>query len=283
MHNSSIAIAIITSYPRWYSGKLRSIKNTDKVRGDLALRFIDQVLKEGYKLVIVDSHSAKTFQKEIKLKTGIVFIKKLSRRSPKRREAIRRAAKIPGVKAIVISEPEKVHLVECIPQLVRPILANTYDAVIPKRNEALFESSYPKYMYQSEKEGNRLFNDFLKTYNLLKNDAPDLDIFFGPSVMANKPKVLNLFSRPFLSHLGSLHISNEFLDPEEISNTYSLPVVTALKRKMKVGSVEIPFKYSAKQKENEMARAQEYFQEKRRFQRLGMLVHLMVFLSSKSS
>lgn len=32
-----LAIAATTSYPKWYRGKLRSIKHTDKVRGDLAL------------------------------------------------------------------------------------------------------------------------------------------------------------------------------------------------------------------------------------------------------
>ena len=30
-----VAIAMTTSYPRWYPGEIQSIEDTDKVRGDL--------------------------------------------------------------------------------------------------------------------------------------------------------------------------------------------------------------------------------------------------------
>ena len=48
---TDVGLAIITYYPKWYRGKLRSIKHTDKVRGDLALEFFTKATKLGYKVV----------------------------------------------------------------------------------------------------------------------------------------------------------------------------------------------------------------------------------------
>ena len=47
LDSAPVAFAIITYYPQWYRGKLRSLKHTDKVRGDLAIEFFQTALKQG--------------------------------------------------------------------------------------------------------------------------------------------------------------------------------------------------------------------------------------------
>jgi len=106
---SSIAIATITHYPKWYKGKLRSIKNVDKVRGDLAIEFVSLALKKGYRIVVIDGESTKTFRSALHSLRGIImFQRKMPKRSPARRQAIKKASEIPGVKIIIMCEPEKI-------------------------------------------------------------------------------------------------------------------------------------------------------------------------------
>ena len=63
----SIAFAIITYFPKWYKGPLRSIKHTEKVRGDLALELLRKVTADGYVVICVDGQSNKSFHKELLL------------------------------------------------------------------------------------------------------------------------------------------------------------------------------------------------------------------------
>ena len=71
-----IAIAASTYYPKWYKGKLRSIKHIDKVRGDLAIEFFKEAKKRGYQIVVVDGKSSKTFRKEIKNVENIILARR---------------------------------------------------------------------------------------------------------------------------------------------------------------------------------------------------------------
>lgn len=274
----TIALTCITQYPRWYSGKLQSIKHTDKIRGDLALESIEYAAKSGYAVVIVDGGSPKTFRKKVKqIEQVVLIVRKSAKRAPARRLAFLRAAKIPGVLVIVNTEAEKVGFIkESIEHVVQPVLDNTADIVIPKRKQKLFQQSYPTYQYASEVEGNALYNAQLHLHGLLKPTDEDLDIFFGPKVFRNDRKIISLFLKRFTHGLES--IEGLHFDPEELSNTTLFPIVLALQKKLRVISIEVSFRYPAMQKENEEVGALEYFAEKRRWQRMGLLLELMQFL-----
>src|SRR3989344_5960685 len=95
---ASIAICMITHYPHWYRGKLRSIKNSDKIRGDLALETIQKAKNLGYEVVVADGESAKTFRKELGKIEGIYLIKRRSmKRRFAKRQTIKKASKLADV------------------------------------------------------------------------------------------------------------------------------------------------------------------------------------------
>lgn len=277
---SEIAIIGITLVPKWYKGTLKSIKHTDKIRGDLILysaRFASGI---GYRIVLVDSGSSKTFVKELKSIPGVkVFQSKIAKRSPNRRKAIFAVANMQDVKAIVMTEIEKTSVItDGIDKIVAPIINDNADLVIPKREEELFKKTVPSYMYESESEGNFLYCEQLRSAGLLSPHQEDLDVFFGVRVFKNDKKLLkSLFSHyesnPFNNLLG-----HKLFDVEEYSNAQFFPVVRALQKKLKVVSVTIPFTYPKTQMENEEKGDKEFFMLKRRFQRLTIVVELMHFL-----
>ena len=163
-----IALAATTYYPKCYSGELRSIKHTDKIRGDLAIEFAKEASKRNLNVVIVDAKSTKTFRKEISKFPNVILSRRPHpKRSPGKRQAFKIASKIPGVEVIVGTEPEKVSLVtDCLDQITKPILKGKADLIVPHRKDKLFAQTYPNYMYESELEGNKLYNEFLKLYKL---------------------------------------------------------------------------------------------------------------------
>lgn len=273
----NIAFAIITYYPKWYNGKLKSISHTDKIRGDLALEFIQKTISMGFHLVVVDGKSSKSFKKFLRNFPNIILIKKTSpKRSPAKRQAFKTASKINDVKVIIACEGEKVSILDSIKRIVEPILENKADIVIPEREENLFKATYPDYMYESEKEGNALYNEQLRLNNL--TNERDWDLFFGPRVFSNNPKVLALFFRKFHFQKDQKSLEGYF-DPEEYSNALYFPVVIALQKKYRVKNVEIPFSYPKLQKMNETIGAKEFFIEKRQNQRIATLLHLMYLLN----
>lgn len=276
-----IAIVVTTFYPLWYRGKLRSIKHTDKIRGDLALEFIQTSRKLGYQIVVSDGQSSKTFRKELKKIPGIILIKRRSpKRSPSKRQAILKAAKLPGVKVIVLTEAEKVSLVsDCLLQIVEPILKEEAEIVVPKRNDELFRQSYPDYQYESEVEGNKTYNEELVSHKLLDIGDDSLDMFFGPRVLANKKNVLSLFMRRYHFSIVDVSFPKWYFDADEFSNVNYFPVVAALKKGMKVKSVEVNFRYPDLQKQNEEKGSREVFLEKRKAQRIGLIVELLHFVA----
>lgn len=277
---SEVAIVGITFAKKWYTGKLKSIKHTDKIRGDLQLYSLRFAAGVGYRVVIVDGGSAKTFIKELKRINGLVVLQaKIPKRSPNRRKAIFRASEIDGVKAIVMTEIEKTSVVtDCIEKIVEPIISGDADIVIPKREQGLFKKTVPDYMYESEMEGNFLYSEALRSHGLLSSHVEDLDVFFGVRVFKNDKKLLKALlsryeSNPFNSLMG-----HRLFDVEEYSNAQFFPVVRALKLGKKVASVTIPFAYPKTQMENETKGEKEFFVIKRKFQRLTILVELMHFL-----
>ncbi|OGK57812.1 hypothetical protein A3I50_04165 [Candidatus Roizmanbacteria bacterium RIFCSPLOWO2_02_FULL_37_9] len=276
---SSVAIAVITYYPKWYQGKLRNIKDTDKVRGDLAIEFFSKATNLGYKVVVADGKSPKTFRKVLSKIRGLITIKRRSlKRSVARRQVIKRASQIPNVKVIISTEAEKTSLLDHIEKICRPILEKKADIVVPKRNMALFQKTYPLYMYESEIEGNKLYNKILRTNGILKA-GEDFDLFFGPRVFANDLKVLRLFSKKYqLRFSKTTYLLNSHFDYEDYSTTQYFPLITALKKGFRVKSVDINFSYPEVQKENEERGERALFEEKRKYQRMIILSDLLYFL-----
>lgn len=273
-----IAFAIITYYPKWYNGKLRSLSQTDKIRGDLALKFIQKAISMGFRVVVADGKSSKSFQKRLKSISSIKLIKKLSpKRSPAKRQAFKAASMTEGVKLIVTCEPEKTSVLDSVALFVKPLLENMVDIVVLKREDNLFKKTYPDYMYQSETEGNKLYNDQLITHHLL-NKGDELDMFFGPRAFINHPKILSLFLKKF-HFQRNLKFLEEYFDPEEYANALYFPILIALQKKLRVKSVEIPFSYPKLQKLNESVGAKDFFVEKRKSQHIGTLLDLMYLLN----
>lgn len=281
MDPKSVAIVISTFYPRWYYGSLRSIAHTDKIRGDLAIELIESAKKLGYQIVVVDGHSSKSFRHKLaRIEEVKVVIRRKIRRSPGKREGFKIASKIDGVKVIVLTDPEKVSFVHhCIPSSVAPILEGKADIIIPKREPRRFKSSYPSFQFDSETEGNQIYNEYLRVHGLRPSKSEDLDLLFGPRIFANDPKVLSLFMRKFSFAVGGITFPRNYFDPEELANAAFFPIILALKKKLRVESIEVPFTYPELQKENEEIGNSAVFLEKRRRQRLSLLVELMHFVS----
>lgn len=276
---NSIAFALITFYPKWYKGKLKKISHTDKIRGDLALEFIKKAIVKNYQVIVVDGNNPKNYREElIKLKEKIKIINRKSLQSSSaKRQAFIAASRLSNVKVIIATEPEKTSLIDSIPAITTPILEEKADIVVAKRNNKLFQQSFPDYMYYSETEGNRLYNKQLKLHILLSNQDDELDMFFGPRAFANTSKNLKLFTRNYLNSVKNIP-QKAFFDPERYSNAIFFPIVAALKEGLRVISVEIPFIYPESQKINENVGAKEFFVEKRRIQKSSILLELKYLL-----
>ena len=274
-----IALIGITYEPKWYRGRLKSTKHSDKIRGDLILYSVRFATGIGYKVVLVDGGSSKTFVSELRKINGIKLLQsKLPHRSPNRRKALHEASKIPGVKAIVMAEIEKVSFItDCMEESVKPVLNGNADLVIPKREISLFKKSYPDYMFESEVEGNLFYNEGLRSEGLLSPHEEDLDMFFGARVFKNDKKMLkSLFSKYKANPFNSI-LSNKLFDFEEYSNAQFFPVVKALSEGLKVMSITVPFVYPELQKLNEEKGEREHFILKRKYQKLTIIVELMHF------
>lgn len=275
----SIGFAVITYYPKWYSGNLRSIKHTDKVRGDLALEFAKKATAKGYTIVYVDGNSSKTFKKALAEISNLRVIKRrVLGRSESKRQAIDYLAKFPEVNVLILTEPEKISiLTDCLAALVSPILSGDADIVMPKRVDHLFKSSYPLYMYESEIECNRIYNEALRANGILKEKQPDFDFCFGPRVFRNDKKIIALFKKRY--QLKNESLLGQLYDPDEYSNTQFFPIINALRNRVPVCDVPVPFVYPKIQKENEEIGARDAFIYKRNLQRTSLLIDLMHFLS----
>jgi len=280
--NNSIALVGSTYFPKWYKGKLKSLVHTDKIRGDIALQTMLKAKELGIWAVVCDGGSTKTFLKELSLtnnpKLKVIRLA-TSKRSPNKRRAIFTAAQNPDVKVIILTELEKLSLIaDCLSKIVNPILEGNADVVIPRREDALFKKSYPLYMYDSEVEGNTLYNEELRSHELWGMNEDDLDVFFGPRVFRNNRELLLSLFRMYRAKRVKSLLHQFVFDLEEYSNAQFFPVVQALKKGKKVVGVTIPFEYPRLQKENELKGNLDYFIEKRKFQKLTIIVELMHFM-----
>jgi len=276
---SSVGFAIITYYPRWYNGKLRSIKHSDKIRGDLALEFAQKAMAKGVTVVYVDGKSSKSFKNALEEISGLHVIKRRTfGRSSSKRQAITYLTKLPHIKVIILNEPEKISLLtDCLDTIVMPILEDKADIIVPRREDKLFKSSYPLYMYESEIEANRIYNEALRTNGILKEDHHDLDFFFGPRAFKNDKKIVELFKKKY--SLKKESFLAKLYDPDEYSNIQFFPIINDLRKNMRVLDREVAFVYPNIQKENEDVGARAEFVLKRKMQKTSLLIDLMHFLS----
>ena len=281
VENSSIAVCMITMYPDWYPGEARGIKNIDKIRGDLALKSIRASLKKGYSTFVAFHENSPELNKELKKIEGILLYKRTTKNStPSKRHLIESAAKDPQIKVIAVIEPEKASFIkDCLKLCIAPILENKTDIVVPKRNEDLFKRTYPDYMYESETESIKLYNEELKAHGIIPSTHEGFDTFFGPRVFANKPEIVALFVASYRFRIENISFPELYVDADELSNTNFHSIVLALKQGYRVESVEVSFIYPPSQKENEEKGAREHFIEKRKAQRLGFIIELMHFVT----
>lgn len=270
----SIALVGLTYFPSWYIEERKSWGDTEKVRGDLTLDFIVKGIAKGFNIVIADGGSSKAFVNEV-TSAPITFVKRESpQRASGRRQGIEVASKLPGIKAIIRTETEKVDIVGANAlRISQPLIDNTADIVIPKRNEKLFAASYRGYMHDSEVKANALLNKILHNYDNLSSDV-NLDLFFGPIGIRNDPKILRLFMERY-EFVGSKNWgARKFVNPEEFGDAYTFPVICALKEGYRVASVPVDFIYSPQQKKNEEIddpQMLKSFLDKRRQQRFGII------------
>src|SRR5258708_7366050 len=232
---------------------------------------------------MVDGGSSEIFLKQFaKFSYIIIDTMHIKKRSPKKQRAFVIASKLPGVKAIVSVEAEKVGFIDSLPQLARPLVTNETDIVVPKREIELFKESYPDFQFISETQANKEYNATLIEHNLLPENHEDLDILFGPVAFRNSPEIVKLFLQrvKFRKYEDGIFPS-VFHDPDQYSNAYFFPTIMALQKNMRVKSVSIPFRYPKIQRENEEQGNKEEFIEKRKLQSEGILSNLHDFLRFK--
>ena len=230
-------------------------------------------------MIVGDGKSSRSFLKVIsQIPNIIIFKSRSSKRFGRKKQIIKKASKLPGVKVIIITEPEKISIIDNIPFLSGSILNGLADIVIPKRENDLFENTYPKYQHQSEIEGNKLYNEILRTNGFLK-DNNDLDLFFGPRVFLNQSNIVSLFTKRFKLKINKKAFLDSYFDIEDYSANLFFAIILALKKKLRIKSVEIPFSYPKIQKENEENGSRKIFEEKRKFQKLTILIELLYFIA----
>lgn len=233
----------------------------------------------GNTVVINDGDSSKEFKDELIKRKIIVEARIGEGRATARRQLIEYSSHIPGARVVVRVEPEKVSLVnECVPRLIEPILRNEADIVVPKRQQDLFYSSYPDYMYKSEMYANKKYNDILHESKILPAKE-EFDFFFGPVVFNNKPKISKLFLESFDLNLKKESVvgARKYLNSDDFFNSQILGVVKALSIGIRVTSIEIPFRYPITQKENEIINKIS-FMKKRKEQKWQILDELVEFI-----
>lgn len=269
---STVAITTTTHYPRWYRGKLRSLKHTDKVRGDLALELVQTAVGKGYRMVVADWQSSGSFRQSLAaIKEAIIIKRRSIKPSPSRRQAIKKAAALDTIEIVIITEPEKISLIaDCLPIVIQPLLQKTAEIVVPKRNLTLFKKTYPFYQYDSEQEGNLIYNEALRSYGFLKQYESDFDLFFGPCAFLKTKKLIKLFMKQY---------QMMFAHDEPYSNTRNFPIITALKNKMAVANIEVPFAYPNVQKLSEEKSLKALFMKKRKMQKRIILIEMLHFMS----
>lgn len=282
----SVAIVAPTSYPQWYPGEIQDITHTQKVRGDLALETARSAQGIGYQLTFVDGNSSHPFREELE-KLGVEVLDRIEpTRAAARRLGFQHVAQKDNVKAVLFTQPEKVSLIaDCTQQIAKPLVQGTADIVVPKRNEQLFKRTYPDYMVDSEIKANDILNKIVRSQGLWQDTNPNIDWFSGPVAFRNTPDILGLFMEKyaFVKTPIGMTTHRRYAEPDKYSDAAFFPIIKALMQDppLRVASVEVPFRYPEKQRENERIDdpdTLEGFMERRKAQRMGIVTEVIHYI-----
>ena len=255
MDKGSIVIVTSTLYKNWYSGDVTEEYKVDKVRGDLALEMIAKASKYGFQIVAGNSDA---FLENLnKFKINLINDKEGTFGS-NRRKAYGVASKLPNVKVIVWTEPEKSNLInDSLIKACEVIENGTADIVVPRRSKETMKS-LPPFQKESEEIGNKQIQEMTN---------PDLDIFFGPKIFSTRSDIVNLFLEKFEYKEESKNTKDS--DLEKWLNAISFPVISALVKNYKVLSYEVDYVHPKSQ--TEIEEGNPLFNEKRIIQRENLI------------
>lgn len=273
----SIALVTTTFYPNWYPGSPSESENSDKVRGDLALRMLSEARGKGFQLVVVDGVNNQRFKEALR-RIDINPLPEIDKgMSASRQQGFREAHILEGVKVICWLEPEKVSISrDCLPEAVIPILKGETDIVVPKRNEDLFKETYPDYQVRFEQDSNRIWNAILRKYGLRSKSDPDLDVWFGPKFFRNDPAILSIFTDKYSFEPNPDLVHHKIIKPELWPNVISFPIIVALHNGFRVLSLEVPYKHPAEQ--TTLEQSSDEFRRRREVQQRNIILSSEFFV-----
>ncbi len=214
-----VAIAAVSLYNPSLAGY--------KCRMKLAGQFLEKARGLGYDVFVSDGGSDESFLNYME-SLGVSFSigrQEGSLSGPGKRKAILSAYKS-GRKVIVLTELEKVNLLDSIDAMAKPILEDGVDIVVAERR-SLKEASCPAIQRITEPVGNLVWKICT---------GRDMDIFFGPRAFSRES------SEYFTKYDGP------YGDHWEIN---FIPVMRAIRGGKRVEGRDMDFAYSPEQRHNE--------------------------------
>lgn len=210
-----------------------SYKSVEQKRFGFAKKLLENALKAGYRIAVIDSSPDKRVKKFIE-SLGLpaqVSTQQGSTMGASRREVFLDAASQSQrfVKATLWTEAEKYDIINWIPRIVEPILSSKAEIVIPKRSRKSWET-FPKYQFASESIANRVYKEAT---------GFDADPTFGPVAFSRKMDELFCECNPY----NKWRVEDNYIQ--------HFAPLEALAKGIKVESVEVDFEYPPEQKAEE--------------------------------
>jgi hypothetical protein len=255
-----------------------SDRSTDTVRGNLALRTLQEAKDEGYYVVVERGICSQAFIEEVqKLGIDIVDQEKVDGKVLRRRSVMNAAHLKTGIEVICWLEAEKLSYIHDggLRSAVEILLSDDADIVVPKRKQDAFDT-YPSYQGTSEQRGNKTYNGILRNHRLLTPEDPDMEFFFGPIVYRNREEIHALFRAAYTFRPKGTSKLHQAVKPENNNSTLLFPVVDALIQHFRVRTQEVPYVHPQEQTENE--EGDPAFDRKRDEQLSDILIGLVYFL-----
>lgn len=266
--NGKVAFVGATVFPKW-EDQITSPRQPDHekeipdiTRGDQVLANVKNLLEWGYNVVIIDGGSSDAFQNALKALAnedpqlaGHLLVQEQNKEQAQRttlgeaqRIGYRVARDLPGVEALMVTQPEKPFTYEDLRRFTAPILSGKADMVIPYRVSEL--KDYPPEQRRYELWGNREMSEALQNFGLLP-DGVILDIYNGTRIVRNDPHILDAilmrFDETVLSFYRKLSLENPallaFLDPDQWFAVLYGPVARLLFEGYRIASVDSDYKH----------------------------------------
>lgn len=287
-----IVITTNCLYPNYTSlskDQERSLDDTDGIRGDAAIALIENAAHADVRIVIAvhEDTSQDFFQAVDHIDNpNCILVKHTENgRAPARRAAFEATSALPNAQIIVYTQAEKFSVVNHLKELLAPFQQQTANIVIAKRNPELGKETYPAYMWESEMHVNRTYDQLMQRAGWM-TDSESFDWFFGVFAYRNTPELRTLFLKTYILAGEIYSRTGSRANPEVYSGNHYFPLIEALYKKLRIMSVEIPFRYPNLQKRNETSPEKlDVFIERRRTQaavyRLEAL-HFRAFLCNKT-